>query len=138
MFHPLFALDRGAFFGLLAAGLVGLALTYCLVMVARAFWVVFTDIRDARELDQLAAEFAEKRRQTAVEDQARLNNGCDHVYEDQAGALPPNVCNRCGLAKKKPAGACDHVWRVLPGIVPQSQCEHCGKTYCTVHEPTSG
>ena len=136
MLSPVFALDRGTFFGLLVAGLVGLVVTYFLVMVVRAFVIVIMDIRTGRELDRLAAEFAEKRRQTAAEAEERLNNGCAHTFDDRGGALPPDVCCKCGLSRQLPSGNCDHVWRVLPGIVPQSQCEKCGATYCDVHEPT--
>lgn len=123
---------RGQFFLWLFMGLIALALLYFVLMVFKAFYVTFEEIWTNRELTKLASEYSDRRQRMSEEAQQRLNNGCDHAYDDQAGALPPQVCSRCGLAKEKPEGPCDHVWRVVPGIIPRSKCEKCDAEFCRI------
>jgi hypothetical protein len=123
---------RGMFFLWLLFGLIALAVLYFLFLVAKSFVVIAQDIWTNRELTKLADEYSDRRKRLKTEAVARLQNGCEHQYDDQAGALPGNVCCRCGLSKEKPPGDCDHVWRVLPGIIPRSQCEKCNQEFSSV------
>ena len=124
---------RGAFFMWLAVGLVGLIVAYFIWTVLYALFKTAVDIKTGRELDRLAEEYAEKRDQRQRDAVTRLETGCDHEFDDDGGALPPDVCRLCGIAKEKPPGKCDHRWKKLPGIIPQSQCAACGETYSPVH-----
>ena len=124
---------RGAFFMWLGVGLVLLILGYFVIVVLKAFYEVAMDLRSRRELNQLAEEYANKRDQRQRESRARLDTGCAHVFDDDGGALPPDVCRICGMARVKPPGPCDHRWEKIPGIVPQSKCTLCGETFSTVH-----
>ena len=117
---------RGKFFLWLFMGLIALAILYFVWMVLRALYLTFEDMWTNRELTRLADEYTEKRRRSSEEARQRLANGCEHDFDDQGGALPPDVCCRCGLAREKPSGDCDHQWQVQPGIVPRSQCTRCG------------
>ena len=134
MSYLVFALDRGSFFGLLLLGLLGLVVAYFIFMVIRSFVTIFSDMMTNRDLDRLAQEFSQKRKESAAAAERRLNNGCEHSFDDQGGALPPDVCSKCGIARTKPADECDHVWRVMPGVIPQSQCEQCGTKFNSVKE----
>lgn len=125
---------RGQFFAYLGLGLVGLVVFYALYMFFRAVYSVFADAWTNRELDKLAKEYTEKRDERKAADAKRLDPNCKHLYGDALGALPPDVCRRCGKAKQRPKGACDHVWRILPGPIPSSRCEKCDKNYSTVEE----
>lgn len=121
---------RGQFFGYLAIGLVLLFSIYLVWLVLAAFWSVFSDMLNNRELDQLADEYAGRRKERMAENSVRLENGCSHVFNDPLGALPNDVCMRCGLAKERPLTKCDHVWRILPDPIPSSECEKCGERFC--------
>lgn len=122
---------RGTFFLYLAVMLLALLLLYGIWVVLAAFWTMWREARSNRELDQLAVAYAERRARRREEDASRLNNGCQHEYGHVLGALPEDVCCKCGLARQRPEGGCDHVWRICPGAVPESQCELCGKRYST-------
>jgi hypothetical protein len=123
---------RAKFFAILVAVLVASAVLYFLWLVIKALVSTIVDLKTSRNLDKLAAEYANRRRAQRQSAAERLQNGCEHYFNDAGGALPPNVCCKCGLAKERPATACDHVWRVVPGIIPQSRCEQCGMTYSSV------
>lgn len=123
---------RGKFFLWLLMGLVALALLYFVWLVLHAIYLTIEDLWRNRELGKLAVEYKERRQRNVLEAERRLDNGCEHDFDDQAGALPPDVCCRCGLARQKPPGACDHAWRVMPGIVPRSQCEKCHEEFTSV------
>ena len=123
---------RGQFFLWLFIGLIALAILYFLFLVLKAFYVTLEEMWTNRELTKLADEYSERRRNREEEARQRLNNGCQHLFDDQAGALPPDVCCHCGLAKTKPDGDCDHVWRIVPGIIPRSKCEICEQEFCRI------
>ena len=123
---------RGKFFLYLLVGLVGLIVAYFLFMVLRAIYVTIMEIKTGWELDHLADEYVQRREQQVQESEARLNNGCTHEFDDEGGALPPDVCRKCGIEKQLPAGDCDHAWKRVPGIIPQSACSKCGKKYSSV------
>ncbi len=120
---------RGAFFLWLLMGLVALAILYFILIVIQALYVTFQDMWTNRELTKLSDEYSERRQRLNVEAADRLQNGCDHLFDDRAGALPPGVCCRCGIALEKPAGDCDHVWQVQPGIIPSSKCRNCNEEF---------
>ena len=90
----------------------------------------FDDWRELRQLDEIAADQKAIREQRSKDNQIRLDNGCNHVFDEGAG-FPPGVCPKCGLAKEKPPGECDHLWRRVDGPVPASRCEKCGKQHRT-------
>ena len=123
---------RAKFFLYLLVGLIGLVFAYFVFMVFRAMYVTIMEIMRGRELDRLADEYSQRREQQSNEAQARLNNGCDHEFDDDGGSLPPGVCCKCGLASQRPEGDCDHAWIRSPGIIPQSACSKCGKLFCSV------
>ncbi len=125
---------RGTFFAYLGAALLALILLYCVFLVLKSFWTVFSDARSNHELDQLAKEYTERRKRRKQEEGERLNNGCQHEYGHPLSALPDDVCLHCGLARVRPPGDCDHVWRVVQDVIPSSQCELCGKRYSTVEK----
>ena len=89
----------------LGVGLVLLILGYFVIVVLKAFYQVAVDLKSRRELNQLAEEYADKRDQRQREADERLNTGCNHVFDDDGGALPPDVCRICGMARIKPPGA---------------------------------
>ena len=89
----------------------------------------FADWRQSKQIGDLRAE-RETRQQASLEANVRrLDNGCEHEYDTVFGALPPNVCSKCGLSKDKPTGDCDHVWKRQQGLIPASRCEKCGKQF---------
>jgi hypothetical protein len=100
------------------------------------FWVALRDLvrylleaRQNRQFDGMR-EYRLEREAVLREEQARrLDNGCEHLFDDQFGALPPDVCCRCGIAKQKPAGDCDHTWCREPGLLPASICVKCGARF---------
>ena len=118
------------FFGLLVL-LVCCSAVYFCWLVLKSFFGMYSDWRSDRELDNLETEFDEIRKQRRELESQRLDNGCDHSYEDMLGTFPLNVCVRCGLAKQKPMGPCDHVWRRIDGLIPGSRCEKCGANHGT-------
>ncbi len=120
---------RGTFFAYLGILLVGLLLVYCVWAVFHALYSVVAEWRSNRELDGLAAEYSEKRRERLASEANRLENGCDHDFSHPLGALPPGACQHCGLEKEPPIGGCDHVWRVLPDPIPSSACEKCSRRF---------
>lgn len=102
---------------------------YLLWRVVEAFSSVGEDWKAGREAAELQAakkEQEEKRRQANAQ---RLDNGCDHKFDEMFGVFPPGVCCKCGLEQQRPIGMCDHVWRRVDGAVPGSRCELCGKAY---------
>jgi hypothetical protein len=123
---------RAQFFLYLLLFLVGLVVAYFLFMVLRAVYVTIMEVKTGRELDRLADEFSERREEQLRESQQRLDNGCDHDFGDDGGALPPNVCRKCGLARQRPPGDCDHHWNRVAGIIPQSACSKCGERFSGV------
>ena len=123
---------RGQFFGYLGIALLLIFLLYLVWLVIAALWSIVSDILTQRELDELAEEYAERRKLRKAEEAVRLKNDCEHVFSDPLGALPDNVCMHCGLAKVRPMSKCDHVWRILPDPVPASECEKCGERFCRV------
>lgn len=123
---------RGKFFLYLLVGLIGLVVAYFVFMVLRAIYVTFMELKSGRELNQLADEYSHRRQQQLDAAHARLDNACAHEFEDDGGALPPDVCCKCGLARDRPDGECDHTWERLPGIIPQSACTKCGQKYSSV------
>jgi hypothetical protein len=123
---------RTQFFLYLGLGLSAILLGWFVWLVLKAFYSIFADLRTDRELSQLAMELAEKRRQGRLAAQARLNNGCQHEFDDALGALPPDVCRKCGIGRDPPEGDCDHSWQLLPGIIPESRCTKCGARFSSI------
>lgn len=129
---------RQVFIFILIALVVAIVL-YFLWMVLRALYTVFDDVRTEKQLNQLATEYKDRRQERRDAAASRLENGCEHDYEDLLGAFPHDVCVKCGLAKEPPPGDCDHVWRRLSGAIPGSRCEKCGVEYgAAAQEPKSG
>ncbi|MBC8872072.1 MAG: hypothetical protein H8E44_21790 [Planctomycetes bacterium] len=91
-------------------------------------WTLFTDRRLYKDLDELEANAGARREKKKLDNEKRLDNGCDHTFSGATG-FPPNVCPKCGLEKEKPAGLCDHVWRGGEGPAPFSYCEKCNKQH---------
>ena len=106
----------------LVFGLVG----YFMWMVLRAFYSIFDDVRTEKQLDDLATEYQDRRRERREAAAVRLENGCEHDYGDLLGAFAKDVCVKCGLSKEPPPGECDHHWQRVPGPIPGSRCEKCG------------
>lgn len=123
---------RSKFFLYLGLTLIALIVGYFVWMVVKAFYTIFSDYRSGVELDRLGQQLADKRQERRRMEERRLANGCDHEFDDLGGALPPDVCCKCGIAKVAPEGNCDHVWRFVKGIIPESTCEKCGKRYSGV------
>ena len=105
------------------------AVLYFLMVFCKSMYHWWQDWRMTKSLNEMAVSFDDKRRVDRQKAADRLNNGCDHVYEDLLNAFPKDVCVHCGLARQRPLGECDHVWRRVPGAIPGSVCESCGKTY---------
>ena len=105
------------------------AFLYFFWVFAKSIYHMFVDWRTSKSLDEMALAFDDKRREKLEQAEQRMNNDCDHDYEDLLHAFSPDVCVKCGLAKKRPAGDCDHVWRRVPGPIPGSRCESCGEMY---------
>jgi len=98
-------------------------------LVLRSFYGMFAEWQSNRDLDDLEIQYQEIRQRRREKELQRLDNGCQHDYEDLLGAFPSGVCNRCGLSREKPTGQCDHVWRRVAGPIPGSRCEQCGETH---------
>ena len=96
--------------------------------VAKYLWTLVGDRKMYKELDELEAGADARREQKNLENEKRLDNGCDHTFDGAIG-FPPNVCPKCGLEKEKPTGMCDHTWRPGEGAAPFSYCEKCSKQY---------
>jgi len=105
------------------------AVLYFLMVFCKSMYHWWQDWRTTKSLNEMAVSFDDKRRADRQQAEDRLNNGCDHVYDDLLSAFPQDVCLRCGLAKQKPLGDCDHIWRRVPGAIPGSACESCGTTF---------
>jgi hypothetical protein len=105
------------------------AVLYFVWLCLRDLFYHVRDWRHSRQFGDLRAQREARSRAMAEENARRLDNGCDHTFDSVFGALPPDVCAKCGLAKEKPPGDCDHVWRREKGLIPASQCEKCGKPY---------
>ena len=64
------------------------AVVYFLWLVLKSLYNLFVDWRSRKQLDELAGVYIEKRRQKREEDAQRLDNGCEHDYEDMLRAFP--------------------------------------------------
>jgi hypothetical protein len=102
------------------------ALLYSLV---RFLWSLYQDVKLYRELNDIQSQSEARREKKRVEQQKRLDNGCEHTFDSALGGFPPGVCPKCGIAREKPVGRCDHLWRRKEGTVMGSYCEKCGKEY---------
>ena len=120
---------RGKLFEWIAIVVIVGAVLYALFVFLKSMYYWWQDSRTTKSLNEMASSFDDKRRADRKAASERLNNGCDHFYEDLLNAFPPDVCVNCGLAKTRPAGDCDHVWRRVSGAIPGSQCESCGEKY---------
>lgn len=123
---------KAGFFLYLFLGLFAILAGYGVWVVLRAFYSIFADIRTNRELDALAEQLANKRREKRLLEQQRLSNGCQHEFDDSGTALPKDVCVKCGIAREIPNGPCDHRWQIQKGIIPESRCTRCGEHYSGV------
>ena len=105
------------------------AVLYFVWLCLRDGFHFLVDWRQSRQIGDVRAQ--RQLRQAAVREEnvRRLDNGCDHQFDTQFGALPPDVCCKCGLTREKPPGDCDHVWRREKGLIPASRCEKCGKSH---------
>ncbi len=90
------------------------------------------DWRFEKELIELEAQSEAHRQERARINAERLDNGCEHDFDNPGHGLPLNACARCGLEREKPKGPCDHVWKVIPGSLPKGVCEKCGKPYSPI------
>ena len=100
-----------------------------LYAVGKALYTLFDDWRLGKELDELEAQVGSRREQRQLDNQERLDNGCEHDFDEHVIGFPPDVCSKCGLEREKPSDPCDHIWRLQKGAVPVSTCEKCGKTH---------
>lgn len=116
------------FFGLLIL-LICCSTAYFGWLVLKAIFNMFSEWKNDHELDNLEMEFDAIRNQRRETELKRLENDCDHDYQDMLGAFPANVCIHCGLARQKPKEGCDHVWRRINGPIPGSRCEKCGASH---------
>jgi hypothetical protein len=105
-----------------------LILSALLYSCGRFLVTAFGNWRELRQLDAIKAESEAIRERRRLENEKRLDNGCDHAFDTGIG-FPPDVCPKCGLAREKPSGPCDHVWRRTDSPAPASRCEKCGKEY---------
>jgi hypothetical protein len=95
---------------------------------AKYLWTLVTDRKLYKELDELEAGAEARQEKKKLDNEKRLDNGCDHTFDGAIG-FPPDVCPKCGLEREKPKGLCDHVWRLGEGAAPFSYCERCNKQY---------
>jgi hypothetical protein len=100
-----------------------------LYSLARFLWSLYQDVKLYRELNTIQAQSEQRREKKRLEQQKRLDNGCEHSFDSGLGGFPPGVCPKCGIAREKPVGRCDHVWRRKEGTAMGSYCEKCGKQY---------
>ncbi len=105
------------------------AVLYFAWVCSRDLFYHIVDWRQSKQFDGVRVQREARQRESHEENERRLANGCEHEYDTQFGALPMDVCCKCGLAKEKPAGECDHVWRREKGLIPASRCEKCGQQY---------
>ena len=80
-------------------------------------------------MDELQSGAEARRRQRLLENQQRLDSGCEHDFETHVSGLPPGTCRKCGVEREKPTAGCDHIWKPVKGAIPSSRCEKCGRTY---------
>ena len=113
------------FVGILVAGLIAGVLYVLWTILAS----LYHDWSLGRGVDKIQEESDARRRQRRQEDEARLDNGCEHDFSEGFGGFPPDTCHRCGLQRQRPSGPCDHVWKFANEAVPCSNCEKCGKKY---------
>lgn len=113
---------------LIGVGVLGIVggVVYILWLTASQ---LYRDWRIGREVDEIRAASAELRRKRRDDAAKRLDNGCDHVFDQGYGEFPPDVCARCGIQQTRPAGICDHHWQRQDGNAPGSYCTKCGKPY---------
>jgi len=90
---------------------------------------LYRDWELGRDVDQIQEESRERRKQREEEARRRLDNGCDHVFDEAVTGMPPNTCHRCGIERVRPAGPCDHVWQQAMEPIPCSYCEQCSKKF---------
>ena len=102
---------------------------FLLWRVVQALASVGEDWKAGREEEEMRQARKEQADKLAARNAERLDNGCEHHFDDTFGMFPPGVCSRCGLAEKPPQGMCDHVWKRIDGPIPGSRCEKCGKTF---------
>ncbi len=98
-------------------------------LVIRALYTMYADHRLDKQLTNLHEETQDLRIQREKENQARLDNGCDHNFGGGHGEFAANVCIKCGLERERPKGNCDHTWKRVDGNVLFSRCELCDKEY---------
>ncbi len=97
--------------------------------VIQAFASMGEDWKAGRETAEMQAQKEELEKKRGEDNAKRLDNGCEHQFDEMFGRFPPGVCRKCGLEEKRPGGICDHTWRKLDGPVPGSRCEQCGKQH---------
>lgn len=105
------------------------AFLYFFMVFFKSMYHWWQEWRTTKSLNELATSYDDKRRSDRADAAKRLDNGCEHDYDDLLNAFPSDVCVKCGLGKRPPAGECDHIWRRVPGAIPGSACESCGKTF---------
>jgi hypothetical protein len=113
--------------------LIGVGVVGVLGGLLYLLWItgsqLFHDWRTGKEVEQIRLASIELRRKRKEQAAARLNNGCDHCFDEGYGEFPPNVCIRCGLERTRPPGPCDHQWKRQEGNTPGSFYKECGKPY---------
>lgn len=113
--------------------LIGALVLYFLWSLLRACWSLYEDWRLGQDLDELERESEQRRLDREQAAAKRLDNGCDHDFDNSAfGAFPEGVCRKCGLANVRPPGFCDHVWRRKAGSEVGSICEKCGREHSSI------
>jgi hypothetical protein len=90
---------------------------------------LYDDWRLAQDYDEIRAATRKRREEIRRQRAARLANGCEHDWADEAEGFPPATCRKCGLQQVPPESECDHVWRRADGPVPGAVCEKCGERH---------
>ena len=90
------------------------------------------DWRLEKELVEIEEQTAAHQEERARINTKRLDNGCEHDFENAGHGLPLNACWKCGIVSEKPKGPCDHVWKAILGSIPKGVCEKCGKPYSPI------
>jgi hypothetical protein len=117
------------FLGILILGVLA-GLVYFLWSIVTALYQDWLMGRGVREIQR---ESAMRRREREEQAARRLDNGCEHEFDQTLGGFPPGTCHKCGLERERPYGACDHVWRQSRDAIASSYCETCGKRYISPH-----
>jgi hypothetical protein len=117
------------------AALIPLAIGgWFLYALGKALYGMYEDWKLGKELDELQTHAESRREQERLKNEQRLNNGCEHRFDNHVFGLPPDTCGKCGLQRRKPEDPCDHVWKLETGPVPCSTCQRCGKKYNPTQE----